>query len=158
MDVNSRILATKLLERMRAESLKEGGTIGEDGVPLIKTTCPECRASLPTPYIELYALKRCLHCGQQVVPSSPVGTKMYMPPWGMSYGSFCGCLKNRDYWNAVGPLLRNWYDYDFEVIGGIIKITDYAGQFVDSLKLHLEIQADEGRQYAIYQAYMNIAR
>jgi len=83
---------------------------------------------------------------------------MFMPPYGMTYGSFCKCLTHDAYWNEVGPLLKAWYDYNYEVINGVIKITDHDGKIVDSLDLHLKIQEDEDRQYAIYQAHMKIAR
>lgn len=158
MNEHNRILAAKLLKRAQEEALKEGGTLGKDGVPLIETICPACRASLPTSYIELDASRCCPSCGKLVVPLIPVGTKMYMPAWGMTYGKFCRCFTHDVYWNEVRPLMKAWYDYNYEVIDGAIKITNSNGHAIDPFELHLKIQADEDQQYDLYQAYMNIAR
>jgi len=158
MNENDRLIAAKQVQRMQNEALKEGVPLGKDGIPLVLCICPDCKRSLPTPYIELYAQKRCPSCSRLVKPFTPDGTKMYCLPWGMSYGSFCLCLRHEAYWNEVGPLLRSWYSYTFSVFNGIPLITDLDGTWVDSFDLHLKIQGNEDQRYRVYQAYMKIAR
>jgi len=67
-------------------------------------------------------------------------------------------VSDPDYVPAIAPLLREWFGYELEPLGGPARILTRDGNEVDELTLHQSIQGDESKQSALYRAAMTLWR
>jgi len=67
-------------------------------------------------------------------------------------------VSDSDYIPAIAPLLREWFGYELESLGGSARIRSRDGREVDEVTLHRRIQGDEPKQSALYRAAMTLWR
>ncbi len=124
----------------------------------MQTVCQNCGASLDTPYVLLGAATECPSCGESTIPQVPVGTRYPYTGYELTYANFQRLLSDSDYLPSLAPLLRQWFGCCLESSGDVTRIRSPSGAEVDPLSLHLSIQEDSSKQYALYQMAMSFWR
>jgi hypothetical protein len=122
------------------------------------TVCQSCRYPITIEYARLGAAAWCPHCLRPTVPEVPVGGSFPPSGYQITYRDFCRLLEDHDSRLAVAPLISDWYGFQIERAGPNTLVRGKDGIPVDRLWLHLEIQADSGRQVELYQVAMSIWR
>jgi hypothetical protein len=122
------------------------------------TVCQLCGAGMDTPHILLGADVECASCGGRTIPKVPAGTPYPVTGYEITYANFKQLLSDTDYRPSIAPLLRQWFGYEIDAAGESIRIRSGSGDEIDMLSLHRRIQADNSKQYDLYQAAMTLWR
>lgn len=120
----------------------------------VETVCPKCNSKLLIEYKLLGASTTCPSCGRRVVPQVPVGTEYPNTEYEITFADFHQLLAQKDYRNAVGELLAQWFGYEITDEGESTVVLSRDGKTVDILDLHLEIQNDSTKQRKLYKTAM----
>lgn len=126
--------------------------------PSIKARCPVCGGAFEVPYILLGAPTVCPFCGETVVPEIPVGTVYPRTEYELPFRDFQQLLSERAYKSAIGELLARWFDYAIGGEGEATVVCSRAGEAVDLVELHRQIQEDSAKQHEVYKAAMALWR
>ncbi|MEP7380602.1 MAG: hypothetical protein ABI910_02895 [Gemmatimonadota bacterium] len=124
----------------------------------MKTACPRCHATLETSFIMLGAQVECPACRVTAVPDVLTGTQYPRTGYEMTFRDFCHLFTDPSNRPHVRPFLQEWYGYDARLVPGGFSFVGKDSVEVPPLAVHQIIQSDAPRQYALYQAAMNLWR
>jgi hypothetical protein len=113
--------------------------------PVATAACPSCGAAFEIAYVRLGSSVRCATCEREVVAAVPAGGFFPVTRWELHYGDFVQLTRDASYRDVILPLFAKWF-------GATLPDP------IDSLALHLRIQDDPEKQYALYQAAMSLWR
>jgi hypothetical protein len=88
----------------------------------------------------------------------PVGGFYPVTQWELRFSEFRQLIESAGSRGQVSELLRSWFRYSLVSCDSGSEIVDPRGDRVDSLTVHLKIQEDPGKQFALYQFAMSIWR
>jgi hypothetical protein len=122
----------------------------------VQTVCDKCGAALDTPYVLLGATTECQSCGEITLPRVQVGTLYPVTGYEITFADFQQLLSYSAYRPSVTPLLQQWFGYELEEAGSVVRIRTSDGGEIDPLSLHLRIQEDSGKQHTLYRTAMTL--
>ena len=122
------------------------------------TICQSCGSRIDLPYIMLGATATCPACGERTVPKAAAGARPANTGYELTFYDFHRLVSDPEYASAIAPLLREWFGYELEPLGGCARIRARDGREVDELTLHQRIQSDEPKQSSLYRAAMTLWR
>ncbi len=120
--------------------------------------CPECSSSLTIEYRRLGSVIQCPECLRDVDPRVPVGGKVPVHQWELTFRDFRSLVEDRANRHAIAPLMQEWFDYRIIGHGLGTRIVNCKSEPVDPLELHLRIQDDSRFQYQVYQVAQSLWR
>lgn len=126
--------------------------------PIAHTRCQSCGASMQTEYVRLGAVARCPRCSALMVPRIPHGGRIPIHCYEVTYADFLQLIEDVEYGKAISPLLDEWFACLVVVDGQEVVVKNRAGEKIDTLSLHLSIQADPIRQRVLYDTAMSLWR
>jgi hypothetical protein len=100
----------------------------------------------------------CPSCAQRIRPEVPVGTEYPDTGYGITLEHFRQLLDNGVARPVMSALLDRWYGYEIGSDAGLPTVQTRAGDRVDIMELHREIQGDPTRQRELYGVAMSLWR
>jgi hypothetical protein len=128
----------------------------ESTPPMAPALCNHCGARTRIEYIRLGAPIRCTSCDREFVAAVPGGERYPVTQWHITYADFQQLVGERSYRTAIEPLLGAWFDLRIVDRINDVSLVTGEGTELDPLALHLRIQADPEKQYALYQCAMSL--
>jgi hypothetical protein len=113
---------------------------------------------MQTAYIRLGTAVRCPSCLALTVPHIPVGGRVPIHAYEVTYGDFRNLIEDPVYRKAMAPLIAEWFACSIVVQGSDVRVKNDAGEMIDALWLHLVIQADPDKQRLLYGTAMSLWR
>ena len=126
--------------------------------PSVEALCPACKGRIEVPYTLLGAPTACPSCGKFVVPEVLVGTIYPITEYEITLGDFQQLVGNSAYRSAVGALLARWFHYRIDGDGDSTIVRSPAGESLDLIELHRQIQEDPTKQRELYRTAMALWR
>ena len=93
----------------------------------------------------------------RTTPTVPVGATYPVTQWELTFADFQQLLASPDSRAQIAPLLRSWFGYSISG-GSSAGIAGPTGDPIDPLSVHIKIQDDSGKQFALYQLAMSLWR
>lgn len=122
----------------------------------VEVQCPACQHGSRLEYRRLGSEMACSGCGAVTTPRVPVGGSYPLTQWELNYRDFLNLMGDEVSRGHVAPLLQAWFG--FSLASSPVRIVDASGAAQDFLTVHLRIQDDAARQYALYQTAMSLWR
>jgi hypothetical protein len=92
------------------------------------------------------------------VPVVPHGGRYPATGSEITYANFRQLLEYPEFRGAVAPLMAEWFGYSVTDTPVGVRLVNPAGEALDTLWIHLRIQADGPRHRALYQLAMSLWR
>lgn len=88
----------------------------------------------------------------------PIGGYYPVTEWELKFSDFRQLIGSEGSRDPVAELLHSWFAYSLVSGDSGPAIVRPTGDPIDSLTVHLKIQDDPGKQFALYQLAMSIWR
>jgi len=122
------------------------------------TECQHCGHVLQIEYRRLGSSAKCSKCLQVTIPRIPAGGRIPVHEWEVTFRDFRYLIEYLPYRITIAPLLEEWFGYSVAGEGSDTVVLNDRAEAIDSLWLHLRIQDDGSKQYALYQTAQNLWR
>jgi hypothetical protein len=113
---------------------------------------------MSTEYVRLGAIAKCRQCLRATIPVMPQGGRYPVTGKEITFTDFCHLLEEPAYRRTVAPLMAEWFGFEVAITSAGVRLVNLAGEALDTLWVHLRIQADGPRQEALYQVAMSLWR
>jgi hypothetical protein len=113
---------------------------------------------MSTEYVRLGAVAECRQCRPTTIPVVPEGERFPATGKEITFSDFCQLLECPEYCRTVAPLMADWFGFEVAITSAGVRLVNVAGEALDTLWVHLRIQADGPRQQALYQVAQSLWR
>jgi hypothetical protein len=124
----------------------------------VETACPSCGMAMTTAYVRLGTAIRCPGCSEIAIPEMSKGASHPDTGFEISYYDFWYFLECPSYRKSVAPLMAEWFRYDVADTAAGVRLVNAGGEALDTLWVHLRIQADHLKQRELYGVAMGLWR
>ena len=124
----------------------------------VQVVCQKCGSLISIPYLRLGSTVQCGNCLEDTKPVIPNGTQLPDTGYAISYSDFRKLLEYAPFRSEVEPLIEQWLGYSLVTDGEYIRPLNDKGEEIDTLSLHLRIQASSDMQRKLYQTAMAVWR